>query len=180
MLPRTLILHGLYGNTADHWQTLLDQDLKRLGVPVAYPELPGKDAPVLVEWLAVFDNLMDVFRPEVLVCHSLGVLLTLHALTRNPSLVFQKIALVAPPAFNQPIEEAATFFPVPEIKVADRARELLLVASDNDPWCPLAESRRIETVLGVMAKRLPGKGHINPEAGFGPWSDMTEWVLSDR
>ena len=177
MLSRTLILHGLYGNTDDHWQTLLYEELSRQGVPVAYPQLPGKDAPVLDEWLAVFNDLVGEFRPDVLVCHSLGVVLTLHALDRNPEYRFRKIAFIAPPAFNQPIDEASTFFPVPGMKIADRAGDVLFVASDNDPWCPFAESARMGSVLGVKVERLPGRGHINPQAGFGPWPDMISWVL---
>lgn len=178
MIPRILILHGLYGNTSDHWQTVLYQNLKNRGVAAAYPELPHKDTPVLGECLKVFADHLESFQPDVLVGHSLGVLLILHALDMNPDLWFRKIALVAPPAFNQSIPEAKSFFPVPECTLSDRAEESLLVCSDNDPWCPVDESKRIEALLGIRTQRLPSKGHINPEAGFGPWQEMMDWVLN--
>ena len=177
MTPRVLILHGLYGNTPDHWQSILANDLKKQGVPAAYPELPRKDTPVLAEWLEVFSAQVECFRPDILVGHSLGVLLILHALDMNPDLRFRKIALVAPPAFNLPIPEAETFFPVPDSVIRHRTEEGILLCSDNDPWCPLDQSRYIEAHLGFFTKRLHGKGHINPEAGFGPWPEMFEWVV---
>ena len=178
MTPRVLILHGLYGNTADHWQTIFYNNLKKQGIAAAYPELPRKDTPVLTEWLEVFSDLLESFVPDVLVCHSLGVLLTLHALHLNPDLRFRTMIFVAPPAFAHPFDAARTFFPVPECSVRDRAAKSMLVCSDDDPWCPLEESRRMESCLGITTRRFPDRGHINPETGFGPWPDLMEWILS--
>jgi hypothetical protein len=32
----------------------------------------------------------------------------------------------------------------------------------------------------LTVELLPGAGHINVEAGYGPWPEMEAWCLGDR
>jgi predicted alpha/beta hydrolase family esterase len=33
------------------------------------------------------------------------------------------------------------------------------------------------TPLGIETDLIPGAGHINPEAGYGPWPAVERWCL---
>ena len=162
-----LILHGLEGNSADHWQTWLAESLRARGGEVSYPELPDPFEPRLDDWLAVIES----ERAETVVCHSLACLLWLHHAERG-GWAAERLLLVAPPCV--PVPGASGFQPAPALRL-DRA---LLVHSDNDPWCP-AGAPRAFAELGLPAIELTGAGHVNPEAGYGPWPAAEAWCLGD-
>ena len=79
--------------------------------------------------------------------------------------------LVAPPSRAGVPEELAGFFPVPRVELLGNAR---LVCSDNDPYCP--EGAVTLYGDGVV---LPGEGHINPDAGYGPWPSVEAWARGE-
>jgi predicted alpha/beta hydrolase family esterase len=43
------------------------------------------------------------------------------------------------------------------------------VASSNDPYCPVRTAGAYARAWGSEFVRLQNAGHINVEAGFGPW-----------
>jgi uncharacterized protein len=45
----------------------------------------------------------------------------------------------------------------------------VLVASANDPFCPVRTAGAYARAWGSEFVRLQNAGHINVEAGFGPW-----------
>ena len=45
----------------------------------------------------------------------------------------------------------------------------MLVASSNDPYCPIRRAGAYARAWGSELVRLQNAGHINVEAGFGPW-----------
>ena len=58
---------------------------------------------------------------------------------------------------------------MPLCEHADGSR---LVCSDNDPYCP-GGARRSRS--GSRVDVLPGQGHLNPTAGYGPWPEVEAW-----
>ena len=64
----------------------------------------------------------------------------------------------------------AGFFPRPG---ASSRRNARLVCSDDDPYCP--EGAATRSTPGP-ADVLPGQGHINPDAGYGPWPAVEAWA----
>src|SRR5215211_3049535 len=46
------------------------------------------------------------------------------------------------------------------------------VCSDDDPFCPEGAAARYGPVLGVPVDVLPGQGHLNATAGYGPWPEV--------
>jgi predicted alpha/beta hydrolase family esterase len=106
-------------------------------------------------------------------CHSLAAILWFHHAARGPAPV-ERALLVAPPSVVHP--EFASFFPPPFDARAVRAaaRETLLVCAEGDPYCAERGDRAypgLETVL------VPGGGHVNADAGFGPWPWAERWAL---
>ena len=169
-----LILHGWQGSGPGHWQTWLAERLRDDGHDVLYPDLPDPDHPRLETWL---DTLAGLQRDgDTVVCHSLGCCLWLHHRSRGGPPA-PRVLLVAPPCLDPPPREIASFFPVPrEPAVGTNAR---LVCSDNDPYCASAAGV-YGARLGIEIDFLPGAGHINPEAGFGPWPAVLDWCHGAR
>ncbi|HEY8629476.1 MAG TPA: alpha/beta hydrolase [Gaiellaceae bacterium] len=179
-----LILHGLEGSGPEHWQSWLAARLHARGLDVSYPSLPDADSPRLDRWLDALDaELVQLPAAETTVlCHSLGSLLWLHHAARHPSEQVARALLVAPP---QPDEEDAPsvgFRPVPLDRegVAAAARETRLVCSTNDPWCAPEISSRIGEAIGVPIDWIENGGHINTDAGYGPWTGVEAWAVGEQ
>ena len=170
-----LILHGLQMPGPGHWQTWLAARLRADGERVAYPDLPDADLPSLQAWReALAGELAALPAGEtVVICHSLSCLLWLHHVAEGGPQA-DRALLVAPPSESGGIPEIAGFFPVPLPRLADGAR---LVCADNDPYCPEGADTLYGEPLGIPADVLPGAGHLNPEAGFGPWPAAEAWCL---
>jgi len=178
---RYIVLHGWQGSGPGHWQSWLAGRLE----PVAYPALPDPDRPRLAPWLAALRDELARAAPEpVVLCHSLGSVLWLHhAATRAPDDPRAgRVLLVAPPCACADVPELADFFPVPRdpAAIAAAAAETRLVTSDRDPYCPEGAPRAYGAPLGVPTDLVPGGGHLNADAGYGPWPALEAWVLGRR
>ena len=165
--PSYLILHGYQGSGPGHWQTWLAGRLRSGDATVHYPDLPDADHPQLSAWLDALAGELDAMaEPPVVLCHSLACLLWMHhvAAGGRPA---SRVLLVAPPSEAGAPEELSSFFPAPTVSIPD-AR---LVCSDNDPYCP-------EGAVSLYGEGdvLPGRGHINPDAGYGPWPSVEAWA----
>jgi predicted alpha/beta hydrolase family esterase len=80
------------------------------------------------------------------------------------------------------VPELAGFYPTRAERdaVAIAASETRLVCSDNDPYCPDdGAARHWATPLGLRVDLLAGAGHLNVEAGYGPWPAMEAWCLGE-
>ncbi len=191
MTPRVLILHGWQGSGPEHWQTWLAQTLDRAGTAVLYPELPACDKPCPDRWGAALHPQLAALAAlpgdgeRVVVCHSLGCVLWLREARRiAPEHRVDRVALVAPPCPGARVPELAQFYPSgaerEHVEAAARGRTIL-VCSDDDPYCPgRGASEHWGAPLGLEAEVLTGTGHLNAEAGFGPWPAMADWVMGRR
>lgn len=55
-------------------------------------------------------------------------------------------------------------------------RDILLVCSDADPFCPERAAVHFGAALGIETRRLPPEAcHINVAAGYGPWPWVEDW-----
>jgi predicted alpha/beta hydrolase family esterase len=117
------------------------------------------------------------------VCHSLGGVLWLREAARLPEAArVDRVALVAPPCPGGAPAELAGFFPTgaEPVALACAAGETRVVCAADDPYCPEGAAACWAAPLGLAADVLPGGGHLNPEAGFGPWPEMERWALGER
>ena len=167
-----LILHGLGSSGPGHWQTWLAARLRADNERVAYPDLPDAEMPSLHSWRERLQGELEAL-PEgetVVVCHSLSCLLWLHHVAEGGAQA-DRVLLVAPPSESAGLPEIAAFFPSPLPRLTTGAR---LVCSDNDPYCP-------EGAVSLYGDGdvLPGQGHINPDAGYGPWPSVEAWARGE-
>jgi uncharacterized protein len=175
-----LIVHGLGGSGPGHWQTWLSRRLREQGVGVSYPDLPDPDEPRLVAWLGAVLAEVERLGPEGLVvaCHSLGAVTWLHLAARGDRRLAERVLLVAPPSAGAGVPEIAEFVPAPldavaAARSADSTR--FVCARTGDPYRP--EGPDLFEPLGMPIDVVEGGGHLNTDAGYGPWPAVEAWCL---
>jgi|CXWL01.1.fsa_nt_gi predicted alpha/beta hydrolase family esterase len=179
--PRSaLILHGWHGSGPAHWQTWLAGELAHLGWTVQYPHLPDSDHPTLAAWLDAAWAQVQQHRPQTVICHSLACLLWMHLIAQHPDVHCETLLMVAPSSPARRLLEVRDFFPVPEIDLSRHATTRLIVISTNDPYCPLHDAKELETLWNAPIQVLDQAGHINVDAGYGPWPWAKDWLLSSE
>ncbi|MFG2647310.1 RBBP9/YdeN family alpha/beta hydrolase [Streptomyces sp. NPDC048436] len=176
-----LILHGWENHRPEgHWQRWLAGELADRGARVTYPQLPEPDDPDLETWLGQLHALLDPGGGDVVVCHSLGVLLWLHAVGRG-GVRAERVLLVAPPSDEvlAGYEEVAGFCGpgATAAQVASAAGATRLVAGDDDPYCPGGAAEQYGVPLGLDTDVVPGGGHLDLDAGYGAWESVLAWCL---
>ncbi len=75
-------------------------------------------------------------------------------------------ALLVAPADPERKAQLADFAPVPSTRLPYRS---VLVASGNDPYCPVRLAGAFARAWGSEFMRLHDAGHINVESGHGEW-----------
>jgi predicted alpha/beta hydrolase family esterase len=174
-----LILHGLEGSGPDHWQSWLAERLRDRGERVAYPDLPDPYDPKPDEWLAALQpELAALEGDRVVLCHSLGCLLWLLNARDGAVDVADRVLLVAPPCTDR-VEAVVRFRP--DGVTAEHARAAAaatrMLCSDKDEYCPAGAANTFGEPLELDYAVVPGGGHLNPDAGYGPWPTVEAWAL---
>jgi uncharacterized protein len=170
--PTVLIVPGLRGDMADHWQSLLEQKLPNAR------SVPRMDADRLscAAWVARLDgSLRDIEGPVVLVAHSAGVMMVVHWAQRHRRPILGAL-LATPPDFEEPLPDGyptpATlaqngWLPTPRTPLPFPS---IVAASSNDP---LGRFDRVAELAAAWGSRLVDAGavgHLNPAAGYGEWA----------
>jgi predicted alpha/beta hydrolase family esterase len=164
-----LIVPGLGGSGPLHWQTRWEKKLST----ARRIHQKDWDAPLRDEWANnVADAVNAAQRPVVLVGHSLGIATILNALPlmgRRPSGAF----LVAPPDLDDPdigTAQMLGFGPYPRSRLPFPS---MLIGSRNDPYCKPDVAEALAGDWGAMFLDAGEAGHLNTEAGYGPWPEGT-------
>ena len=156
-----IIVPGWRDSGPGHWQSLWADQLPG-AVRVKQDDwiTPSRKA-----WVATIgQTILAQDGPVVIVAHSLGCIATTHL----PPEVAEKIqgALLVAPADPERRGILADFAPVPYQPLPYRS---IIVASSNDPYCPVRTAGAYARAWGSEFVRLQMAGHINIESGFGAW-----------
>ncbi len=174
-----VIVHGYDGSGPGHWQHWLNEELQKLGAPVLFPELSDPLDPKLDVWVDELRALVDSAKSKVtFAAHSLGVWAVDHFLSRHGSDRVRGALLVAPPSPYSLFEPIQSFLPPPRSRNAwaGISDKCLLLGSDNDDYAGDDEVVELGKTIDVKCSILPGAGHINAAAGFGPFPFALEWL----
>jgi predicted alpha/beta hydrolase family esterase len=174
--PKILILHGWGGSDFPHWQSWLASKLASDGYPVYFPQLPFMHTPRKKVWLETLDEIMESFRPDRVVCHSLGNMLWFWYAKKYPEKLFDKVLLVAPPSRDTNIKAVDTFFPYP--KAATLSNNALFVVSTDDKYMNINEATELQKELRCEMKIIENAGHLNSDGGYGAWPFAYEWITA--
>ena len=158
---RFIIVPGWRDSGPGHWQSLWAERLPN-AVRVRQDDwiTPSRKA-----WVVTLAQTILLQRePVVIVAHSLGCIATAH-LPAEASAAIRGALLVAP-ADPERRSILCDFAPVPYQKLPYRS---VLVASSNDPYCPVRLAGAYARAWGSEFVRIQDGGHINIESGHGEW-----------
>lgn len=160
-MSKTLIVPGLDGSAAPHWQdwwARTDPDAVML-------DMGNHTHPVREVWEAALAVQILKNPGCVLVGHSLGAVTIANLLTRWSGLNVHAALLVAP-ADPSRSERTRRFGPLPRGRFGVPS---LVVASRNDPWLDFEQAQHLAQGWDAELIDLGHAGHINCASGFGPW-----------
>ena len=156
-----IIVPGWRDSGPGHWQTLWAERLPQARrVVQADWHTPTRSA-----WVArLEETVLEQPGPVVIVAHSLGCITTAHM---NPEAAARvRGALLVAPADPERRAVLSDFAPVPYAALPYRS---ILVASSNDPYCPIRLAGAYARAWGSEFVRLQNAGHINVDSGHGEW-----------
>ncbi|WP_225028190.1 RBBP9/YdeN family alpha/beta hydrolase [Xinfangfangia pollutisoli] len=162
-MTQTLIVPGLDGSPAPHWQhwwSVTEADAQMV-------DLSDPSRPVPAVWEYELAQAIVAAPDSILVGHSLGAVLIARLLTRYPDLPVRAALLVAP-AETRGSDRIGQFGPIPERLLPVPST---VVASRNDPWMSLGRASQLASAWGARLVDLGEAGHINRASGFGPWPE---------
>lgn len=160
-MTKTLIVHGLDGSPAPHWQHWwAATDPSAILV-----DLPTPQAPDRVQWQIELAGMILRHPDCILVGHSLGAVLIAQVLASWPQLAV-KGALMVAPAEPHISPRIASFGAIPNQKLD---LPVTLVASRNDSWMSYSRAETVAAQLGANLLDAGFAGHINVASGYGPW-----------
>ena len=161
--PTLVIVPGWRNSGPGHWQSLWAQRLPgAVRVEMSEDDWQRPRRSVWVQ--AIARAILAQPGPVVVAAHSLGCIATTHL----PSEAARRIsgALLVAPADPERRGVLADFAPVPYQPLPYRS---VVVASTNDPFCPIRTAGAYARSWGSEVVRLQNAGHINVESGHGEW-----------
>lgn len=159
--PTVVIVPGWRNSGPGHWQSLWASRLSR----VLRVEQDDWLSPLKRPWVQQIARTIEQAPGEVVIAaHSLGCIATTHL----PDAVKARIraALLVAPADPERRGVLADFAPVPYQRLPFPS---IVVASTNDPYCPVRLAGAYARAWGSEFMRLNDAGHINVESGHGEW-----------
>ena len=159
--PTIVIVPGWRDSGPGHWQSLWADAIEG----AVRVQQDNWISPTRSAWVnRIAETVLAQNGPVVIVAHSLGAIATTHL----PSEAAKRIqgALLVAPADPERRAPLVDFSPVPYQALPYRS---VLVASSNDPYCPVRTAGAYARAWGSEFVRLQNAGHINIESGFGEW-----------
>ena len=167
-----LTLAGLWNSGPQHWQTHWEHKHGWRRAPHRDWETPDR-----AEWVAELDAAIAACRrPPVLAAHSLScTLVTWWAASHDPRRIAGAF-LVAPSDVDAPSYPTCTtgFQPMQLTRLPFPS---IVVASSNDVYVSAARARQFAESWGSTLHLLGDAGHINGDAGYGPWPEGEQLLL---
>lgn len=154
----TLIVPGLNSSGSAHWQTWLESELPD-AIRVIQRDWKRADLP---EWTSrIRRAIVRSQTPVRIAAHSFGALAAVQA-ADDLSESIAGLLLVAPADPEK--------FGITDVLPPGRLSiPTILVASTNDRWLSIGRATELADRWGADLVNLGAAGHINADAGFGPW-----------
>jgi len=177
-MDKTLILHGWGGSDAPHWQAELAAEIAKNYGTVSFPLLDNCHFPSKNRWIKQVKALLEDFKPDTVVCHSLANTLWFW-LCQDEIPTVKRLFMVSPPSLTTEENTIKTFFPCKMPKEL-YAQEVHMIVSDNDPYIHLEESRSMAKRYHILLTVIKDAGHINADSGYGKWELIEKLVMEQR
>ena len=175
---KVLILHGWGGSDAPHWQAELACEIAKNYGTVSFPLLDNCHFPSKNRWIKQVKKILEDFRPDTVVCHSLANTLWFWLCEEGIENV-ERLFMVSPPSLTTAESTIKTFFPCP---MPDdlHAKEVQMIVSSNDPWITVEEASEIAQHYSIPLTIIENAGHINADSGYGKWELIEQLVMEKK
>lgn len=163
----TLIVPGLHGSGAGHWQDWWLKD-DRDAVLVAQSDWSN---PQVDAWQARLEAAIVRHPRSIIVAHSLGSVLTARLASSRVAPLIAGALLVAPADIERTGElhrRDYDFGPMPQAYLPFPS---IVVASRNDPYMPFGKLLELVGQWGSQVHDLGLAGHVNIDSGYGRWRE---------
>lgn len=167
-LGNVLVLHGTNSNPQDNWFPWLETELKERNYTVWMPNLPRADKPNIKRYNDFIFSRWKFDDHSIIVGHSSGAVAILGILQGLPQdIVIKRVILVAGFINDLGWEPLRELFLTPFYwkRIRQRAKEIILIHSDNDPYVPLWHGEKLRDLLHAKLIVLSNQGHFNLEKG---------------
>ena len=156
-----VIVPGWRDSGPGHWQSLWAERMQS-AVRVVQDDWVS---PRRAAWTEALEALILAQpAPVVIAAHSLGCIATVHLGPEAAARIAG--ALLVAPADPERRAALSDFAPVPYAPLPYRS---IVVASTDDPFCPVRLAGAYARAWGSEFVRVPRAGHINVESGHGDW-----------
>ncbi len=172
---KTLILHGWGGSDAPHWQAELAAEIAKNYGTVSFPLLDNCHFPSKNRWVKQVKQILEEFKPDTVVCHSLANTLWFWLCQEEIPQV-KRLFMVSPPSLTTKENTIKTFFPC-EMPKTLYAKEIQMIVSDNDPYIEISEAETMAKHYAIPLTIIKNAGHINADSGYGKWEFIEDLVV---
>jgi predicted alpha/beta hydrolase family esterase len=170
-MKNALILHGTDADHNEHWFSWLEKELTKLGYTVWVPDLPQADHPNIERYNKFLLGSDFKFNSEtIIIGHSSGAVEILGLLNdpNFPKDVKVKACFLVG-AFKgdlgwESLKGMKTDFDYELVK--QKSSKFIFIHSDNDPYCPIEDTRDLCKQVDGKFIEIPEQGHFN--TGFDP------------
>ena len=176
---KTLILHGWGGSDAPHWQAELASEIAKNYGTVSFPLLDNCHFPSKNRWIKQVKEILNDFKPDTVVCHSLANNLWMWLCEDANMLTVNRLFMVSLPSLTTKEKTIKTFFPCP-LPNNIYAKKVHLLVSDNDPWVKIEEAKEIASHYNATFTLIENAGHINADSGYGKWELIENLVMEKK
>ena len=172
MTKRVIIVHGWGGSPETDFLPWAKEELQKKGYDVTTPVMPETDYPKMEKWVPHLAQVIGEPREtDILIGHSMGCQAILRFLAGlDEGRKVGKVILVAGfGPFLKGLTSKEQIVTQPWIdtlldldRVKDQANSFVAIFSDNDPFVPLEENKKIFVEkLGAQVLVEHNKGHFN-------------------
>jgi len=119
--------------------------------------------------------LLEEFKPDTVVCHSLANTLWFWLCQEEIPQV-KRLFMVSPPSLTTKEDTIKTFFPC-EMPEELYAKEIQMIVSDNDPYIKVTEAAAMAKHYNIPLTIIKNAGHINADSGYGKWELIEDLVV---
>lgn len=160
---RAVILHGTNGDHNKNWFPWMKKELEKLGFEVWVPDLPDSEKPNLSRYNDFLLGQSWDFDDNLIIGHSSGAVAVMGLLQALPEETMVNTAILAGvykgDLGREDLKETNIEFSYEKIK--QKAQQIIVVHSNDDPICPLEGAKWIATQLAADLKILNGLKHLN-------------------
>lgn len=162
-MKNALILHGTGANPHANWFDWLKEKLELNGYKVWVPELPGADHPDMQTYRKfIFESDFDFNDETLIVGHSSGAVATLSILEAMSEEV-QIDTAVCVGVYRPENHGYSSKEPIDVEKVKKKAKRMVFIHSNDDPFCPLSDAEYFAEALDAELIVLAGNDHFSYE-----------------